>query len=1582
VVDFGLAQRVHTEERERRHTVGSLQSDMVLHLEEPSGRAGTPEYMAPEQWTNLECTPQTDLWAFGVMLFELATGQLPFDEPTLLKQATAVCAAQAAPRADAVSDVPRELANLVARCLEKNAEDRPDAASVAQGLRALIGTDRVSVGGEESPFRGLLPFSERHARFFFGRDAELAAFLERMRALPVLPVVGPSGAGKSSFVQAGIIPRVREQAPSLVLRLRPGSRPFETLAMRLVRRRSTQSISLSDSPPNSEEPAVMRESAVLAARLRRSPRLLSLELRALAEEHHSDVLLYIDELEELFTLVDDDELRKSFIEAICTAADDPQEPVRVVFTVRDDFLGRLAVTSEAREALAHVTLVQRLESDALVEVLEKPIAAVGYGFEDADLPKEMVRAVEGEPAGLPLLQFAAQLLWEQRDTERRLLLRSAYTKMGGVEGALAKHADGVLASLSQAEVRMARAVLLRLVTPDRRRRALARDRLLAELAGVEGDAEAVLTRLIQARLVTVTRSTDPDERAGSSLELAHESLIARWATLERWVDESKEELAFVAEVGQAAELWNRRGRREEELWQREALDEALRFVARIGIELPELPSAFLAAAEQRKARAQRRTRALIAAAMVGLAGIAVVLAFQKLYADKQRAAAEEREREADEQRAEALREGAASARAQGDFIEARAKLRLALERKDTTAARALWWQLRGNVLEWQAELGAVIYATTLSHDGRTIAVGCQDRAVYLLDAHTAAQRVLRGHRDQVTTVALSRDGKLLASGALSGELILWDVASGALLKRIEAHTAGIYGLSFSPDGTMLATSSADERLRLWKVPAGSARPTSKGDAGWLAGASFSPDGKLVAAGGRDGRVLIWDTHSGAVKGALSGHEAWVEDVAFSPQGDKLASASSDGTVRIWNVADRKLSRKLEGHRDRVRSVSFSHDGRLVASASHDRSVIVWDAASGALRHRLEGHTDVVRAVSFSGQGPVLVSGGIDKMVKLWHLGGEGSQTPLEGHAGGVYGVSFHPDGKLVASAGDDRTVRLWDVSSGEERAVLRGHGAVVNGVAFSPDGKQIASASADRTIRLWSVASGREERTLSGHEATVNGLAFSPRGDVLASTSIDGTVRIWEVPSGRERDVLRGHTGTVMRASFSPDGALLATSSFDGTVRVWDLATKTARHVAKGHKDRVFGVSFSPDGHQVASGGFDRALRLLDVDSGKEQELAAFSARIHEVAFDPQGEHIAAASSDGSLVLWNRSKASSVTIAAHTTEVNAVSFDADGKLIATAGDDGTVKLSDAKSGRPFWRAPALLRAPARLLTHRGWRALEGGKPQVPSHVREALERRARHAIHGVDGLLCVQTFDNVVEIWDLENDRLTHERPITGLSQIAAVKNGCAVRADGAVRIYSRDGAVKQLALQGEASAMAWSDGAMLVAADDNILVFDESGQERARVRSGVGVTALGLIESVVAAGYADGNVELFSIDEAAKKPSSMFESVPSSPVVGLAAGPRDSLIIGYANGVVGLWSLHDGTRLAHVRLHGSIAHLLLENHELHIASTLGRHFSWDLSPFYADRCALLAQVWEEVPVIWQNGRAVEAPPPADHPCR
>ncbi|MFH0902468.1 MAG: protein kinase [Pseudomonadota bacterium] len=1639
---------------------------------------GTPAYLSPERWRGDEGEQPADVWALGVMLFELLYGRRPYQEsvPAELRQAVVDGPPLSIP---VDKEIALELSELVASCLARAPAERPEASTVADVLeRQLLEGRRHQVGAQRSPFRGLFPFTERHADLFFGREAETDAFLESIREQALLPVVGPSGAGKSSFVLAGVIPRLREQGPWLALTLRPGSDPFRSLATALVygeselfEETSEGSVHSTDLPSSrqpieSQEELAVAVSArtrsspvgILATQLRASPRQLGLLLQDIAEERRGKVLLFVDQLEEAYTLVNDEETRSRFLEAVCSAGDDPLSPVRVIVTIRDDFLGRTTETGEIGGALGRVTVLRRPDAKTLDEILLKPLEAVGYRYEDESLVAAMVAAVEDERACLPLLQFACQLLWERRDHSRRLLLCSAYEEMDGVAGALVRHADGVLQGLTPEQVHTARELLLRLITVDGTRRVVP---VWEALEGLGTSGSDVLGRLTKARLITILRSGKATgEREDAVLELVHESLIRSWSRLARWIEESKEELAFLAEAGSAAELWEKRGRRDTEVWTDEALLEAKRMLGRCSSEPSQLVSDFLAAGERKERRARRRRRVGLAVAGLAALGAASAIAVvsmvkeRETYVQKERAEAERFQAEA--QRAEAQREGARAALERSELVEARGKLRASLETQDSLLGRALWWRLVREGLIWKKDFGGTVYRVAYSPDGRTVAVTVRDVVVYLVDVHTLATRALRGLGGEVFAVAFSPDGKLLAGATRNGRIGVWELENGHRLRVIAAGSGGsvvdgasrggrvgvgsgsgsggsgagagagggggggqvgpvtghggqpVESIAFSPDGGLLLTGGWDRQVRLWEVATGIEGPLIPPHSHMVFSVAFSPDGKQVACAGRGGIVRLWDIAIGAERGVLEGHTGAVFALAFNPDGSLLASGSSDGTIRLWDADSGAVRSVLAGHRDDVTGLSFSPDGSTLLSSSDDKTMRGWVIPSGKELGILVEYPERLIGVSVSPDGRFVASSSSDGNALLWRLAKDSADKLPTGHAGAVWAATMSPDRTLVASGGADATVRLWDAETGFEKRVLAGHSDTIRCLAFSPDGKRIASGSDDRTVRIWNVSSGTEAQAPLHHANQVWELAFSPDGRLLASGGVDLTVRVWDVASGSARGALVGHRATLHDVTFSPDGRLLASASLDKSIKVWDVGTGALKHTLSGHIAPVFSATFAADGRRLVSGDHLGSLMEWDLRTGKGSVLRNGHEHLMWLSLSPGGGLVALPgdSDSASFALLRQPDESPFALYGHRGQIRKASFSEDGKLVATVSEDATVRLWDTEGCSPRWRAPILAASsPPALLSHRGWQSIS---------LRSAGESRSQHTVAGqassvgdtssvahladsrwgramsgdailatesADGRqVCAITLGGRLERWEREADRILFSKLLPGAIQVVATASGCVALAENKAVLFDEAGVRKELAAR--ASAIAVDRDDVLVATEHGIDSFAASGERAARYRADTGVSAVARSKDWIVLGFERGDLELLPTSAGASKPTFTFEGTPASPPVRILANPAGIIVVGYTNGYLGIWNQANGGKLAHSKLHGAIVHLLLRAGRLYAATELGDYAVLDLRVLDEDYCSLLADVWREIPIVWEGGLPALRPPPASHTCR
>jgi WD40 repeat protein/tRNA A-37 threonylcarbamoyl transferase component Bud32 len=823
------------------------------------------------------------------------------------------------------------------------------------------------------------------------------------------------------------------------------------------------------------------------------------------------------------------------------------------------------------------------------------------------------------------------------------------------------------------------------------------------------------------------------------------------------------------------------------------------------------------------------------------------------------------------------------------------------------ARRALYaLQLSEALTTWPRDPGR---ARQLLEDASRCPLDLRDFTWRLL-ARNDAQPLQRLRTPAAVCLAVSADGKTLATGGRDGFVRLRNTETGQERAALDAHTGRVGAVAFAPVGNMLATCGADHTVRLWNG-SGVAVRTLRGHRRPVFALAFSPSGETLASAGEEGEIRLWNVKTGKELPTITGHRGAIHALVFTSDGKGVISAGEDRGIRFWEVGTREPRGILQGHADRVYALALSTDGKLLASAGGDGALRLWDVQTGALRLVLPGHVGHAYAVAFSPDGRTLVSAAEGFAVfretppgevKLWDpttgqllgtfarpvgvlglafladgkrfaitSGGEVEVWParlsmekltLRDHNGPVLALAFAPDARTLATGGFDQLVKLTDVASGEVSQTLRGHKAPIAAVAFAKE-KTLASASADGVIRLWDASTGKSRKTIEAHRNGVLSLSFAPDGETLVSGGQDHLVKLWHGRTGELRLVLTGHAQGVTGVAFTADGKMLASSSADGTVKLWRISGGEGINTLKVPGEGVQSLGFSPDGKTLATGGVDGAIRLWDVGTGNAGLiLSGHRGPVWSLCFSPDGKTLAAGSgpedagqlqSVGEVRLWDPVGGQlRAVLSGHGQAVVAVAFSGDGRMLASASLDQTVKLWEA--------APA--DAPIVLTRHAGpVRAMAvSADGRTLLSVADVPPPASRNA--GVVTLCDAMSGKEFASI-------VGHTAPVQCIAFSPDGQTGASGDAAGAIKVWNTTTgkeAVPALRLHaGPVLALAFGPGSKLLVSggwDGTVKVFDTVGKgERAILRGHVGpVLALAVNadgDRIASAGW-DGTVRLW----------------------------------------------------------------------------------------------------------------------------
>jgi WD40 repeat protein len=378
-------------------------------------------------------------------------------------------------------------------------------------------------------------------------------------------------------------------------------------------------------------------------------------------------------------------------------------------------------------------------------------------------------------------------------------------------------------------------------------------------------------------------------------------------------------------------------------------------------------------------------------------------------------------------------------------------------------------------------------------------------------------------------VSVAGQGSMLIAGTGDGTIGLWNSDSGEVTRSFKGgHSGPIAAMAVSPDGRLLATGSSDRTIRLIDLAGDRPARVLKGHGGSVQGLAFSPQGDRLVSAAADGGIKVWEVATG--QGVIAFGHAPPKDgpmqpvraIAFTGEGS-LISASGDGTLKTWTYSGSWSAPRTFGpHSDRVLAIDFSPDGKLMAAGAGDPSrsgeLKLWDIARGETVRVLDTlHSDTIFALRFSPDGKRLASAAADKFLKVTDVATGKELRSFEGHTHHVMSVDWKNDGKQLVTGGADKVLKLWDFETGEQVRSFPEVGKQVTSVRWIPGKSEIVAASGDAQVRVWNTEGRRRSgsRTLSGPSDYVYAVAASADGARIAAGGAEGVLYLWDGRTGK-----------------------------------------------------------------------------------------------------------------------------------------------------------------------------------------------------------------------------------------------------------------------------------------------------------------------------------------------------------------------------------------------------------------------------------------------------------------------------------
>lgn len=972
----------------------------------------------------------------------------------------------------------------------------------------------------KNPFVGLRSFKDSESLLFFGRSKETGELLDILHETHFLTIIGSSGCGKSSLIRSGLIPciqggfLVEKRDRWLINTIKPGGAPISSLGISLHK----QFIEAGRKNFSSGKIFEYLTSQNLE-------RLLT-QLQPFLKDD-SNLLILVDQFEELFRFqtpqpknTPTNEAR-IFVNWLIELASQRELPVFVIITMRSDFIGDCDAFPGLPEMINQSQfLVPRMNKFQRQQAIEGPIHLFGKKIAP-DLIERLLAETGHVRDDLPVLQHLLMRIWNNfRQDDSETIGIQHYEAVGGMEYALARHANEALKGMSDSEIQITKRMFQALTDTDSSNRQIRRPAAIGELLNQTGAEPETLQKIIQkyqsdGRTFLLASGKLSDDE--TIIDISHESLIRQWPKFQQWVKEENENKIQFLKISEAANDF-KTGKIA--LWDDPQLQLALNWKTH---KQPNLNWAnrysnnfnesiqFLEKSRQNrdaKIKARRIRNRISISVLTFFLVLTTILAIFARKKSGETTAQLARNYWAfariSKEKNETIRSSHYFALAgqleENKMVSLNCKFDLTNDLKHLSLNQIIYPKNDANreltfsqndkyFITWGAGKTANLYRTenpektifpisasdsitqaVFDAKSENILLISSDKKIHVwslatkefIDYHFQHSEVIDG-------TYLSNNAQHLLTWTDAGNTYLWNVEDGKL-KHTFTHGGPVKQAIFNSDETLVATCSTDKTVKIWRMSDGKPATAPIKHSDRIFGISFIRNDSQIMSWGSPKMVSIWNIEDTSRPVHKLQHFEYVNGAIYQTERDLILTWSADGTARMWSAKTGQPIGKIMQHSKEILGAKFSNDSKIIVTWSKDGMVKFWDAHDGSPILSPLIHNAPIDHVVFSDSNQFVSSWDKTGILKIWNLNSEYLKRNVLQLPSGLVGMVFNSDSSLFLTVDDSNSIQVWNRQRNSRNLSPMRHDGMITGLEFSQSSNFIVSWGTDQTVRIWRFA--------------------------------------------------------------------------------------------------------------------------------------------------------------------------------------------------------------------------------------------------------------------------------------------------------------------------------------------------------------------------------------------------------------------------------------------------------------------------------------------------------------------------------